>query len=329
MKAAYYEKTGPAADTFVVAELDDPAPAPGEVLVEVATSAVNPSDAKTRSGARGPLAFDRIIPHSDGAGRIAAVGEGVSRERIGERVWLWNSAWKRAHGSNGTLVALAEEQAVFLPDAASYEDGACLGIPALTAHRCLFADGPINGQDILVTGGAGTVGSYAIQMAKLKGARVFTTVSSDEKAAHARKMGADIVLNYRSEDVAAEILEATSGKGVERIVEVEFGGNLPVTQKVLAQNGMIAAYGSMADPEPKLPFYPMMFAGQTLRMVLVYVLPPAARAAGIADITGWLTNNDLQHPVARTFSLEDSADAHVFVEGGTKIGTTVIKVADL
>ncbi|WP_420412726.1 NADPH:quinone reductase [Roseibium sp.] len=329
MKAAYYETNGPANDVFIVGELDDPKPAHGEVLVEVATSAVNPSDAKSRAGVRGPMAFDRVIPHSDGAGRIVAVGDSVNEERIGERVWLWNAGWKRAHGSNGTLIALHEEQAVYLPEEASFEDGACLGIPALTAHRCLFADGAIDGQDILVTGGAGTVGSYAIQMAKLRGARVFTTVSSEEKAAHARQMGADVVLNYRTDDVAENILEATSGKGVERIVEVEFGGNLATSRKVLAQNGTIAAYGSMADPEPKLPFYPMMFDGQTLRMVLVYILPEAARTAGVVDITGWLTNNDLQHPVARTFSLDQTAEAHAFVEAGTKIGTTVIKVADI
>ncbi len=329
MKAAYYETNGSASDVIVVGELADPRPGPGEVLIEVATSAVHPSDVKARAGVRGPMAFERVIPHSDGAGRIVAVGDNVNEERIGERVWLWNAGWKRAHGSNGTLVALHEEQAVYLPAEASFEDGACLGIPAITAHRCLFSDGEIEGQDILVTGGAGTVGSYAIQMAKLRGARVFTTVSSEEKADHARKMGADVVLNYRTEDVAANILEATSGKGVDRIVEVEFGGNLDVTQKVLALNGTVAAYGSMADPEPKLPFYPMMFSNQTLRMVLVYLLSEAARTAAVVDITGWLTNNDLEHPIAGRFSLDQTAQAHEFVESGTRIGTTVIKVADL
>ncbi|MBO6507039.1 MAG: NADPH:quinone reductase [Roseibium sp.] len=329
MKAAYYEQTGPAAEVIIVGDLEDPSPAAGEVLVEIATSAVNPSDAKTRAGARGPIAYDRVIPHSDGAGRIVAVGEGVSEERIGERVWLWNAAWKRPHGANSTLVALPGEQAVFLPDEASYEAGACLGIPALTAHRCLFADGPVAGQTILVTGGAGMVGSYAIQMAKLAGATVLTTVSSEEKAVHARKMGADIVLNYREQDVAEAILEATVGRGVERIVEVEFGGNLPISRKVLAQNGTIAAYGSMADPEPALPFYPMMFDGQTVRMVLVYVLPQVARDAGIKDINRWLEAGALQHPVARTFPLENTADAHQFVETGAKIGATIVKVSDL
>jgi NADPH:quinone reductase len=329
MKAAYYEKNGPADEVIIVGELDDPKAAAGEVVVEVATSAVNPSDAKARAGVRGPMSYDRVIPHSDGAGRIIAVGNGVSSERIGERVWLWNAGWKRVHGSNGTLINLPSDQAVLLPGEVSFEAGACLGIPALTAHRCLFADGLIKDQNILVTGGAGTVGSYAIQMAKLAGARVFTTVSSKEKADHAVAMGADVVLNYREEDVAEKILSATNGTGVDRIVEVEFGGNLATSRKILAQNGTIAAYGSMANPEPSLPFYPMMFDGQTLRMVLVYILPPAARASGIADITSWLEQDVLQHPVAKNFTLEQTAKAHLFVESGTKIGTTVIKVADL
>lgn len=329
MKAAYYEQNGPADEVLIVGDLEDPTPAAGEVVVEVATSAVNPSDVKARAGARGPMSFDRVIPHSDGAGRIVAVGDGVPGERIGERVWLWNAGWQRWHGSNGTLISLPSEQAVRLPEAISFEAGACLGIPAVTAHRCLFADGGIEGQNVLVTGGAGTVGSYAIQMAKLSGARVFTTVSSVEKADHAKAMGADVVLNYREEDVAEKILSATNGAGVDRIVEVEFGGNLATSRKVLTKNGTIAAYGSMADPEPGLPFYPMMFDGQTLRMVLVYILPQTARTAGIADLTGWLEQDALVHPVARTFSLDQSAEAHQYVEAGTKIGTTVIRVADL
>jgi NADPH:quinone reductase len=329
MKAAYYEQNGPADKVIIVGELDDPGVAAGEVVVEVATSAVNPSDAKARAGVRGPMAYDRVIPHSDGAGRIVAVGDGVSRDRIGDRVWLWNAGWKRAHGSNGTLISLPSEQAVPLPNETSFEAGACLGIPALTAHRCLFADGLIEGQNILVTGGAGTVGSYAIQMAKLAGARVFTTISSKEKADHAKSMGADVVLNYREEGVAESILSATDGAGVDRIVEVEFGGNLATSRKILAQNGTIAAYGSMANPEPSLPFYPMMFDGQTLRMVLVYILPQAARTTGVADINSWLEQGALQHPIARTFLLEQSAEAHEFVESGTKIGTTVVKVANL
>ncbi|MEZ5913132.1 MAG: NADPH:quinone reductase [Paracoccaceae bacterium] len=327
MRAAAYSRTGPAAEVLELLDLPRPEPGPGEVLVRVAVSGVNPSDAKTRAGARGALAFARVIPHSDGAGRIVATGDGVDPARVGERVWLWNAAWGRAFGTCADYVALPEAQAVPLPDAAGYDDGACLGIPAQTAHRCLFAEGPVAGLDVLVTGGAGSVGAYAIQMAKLAGARVITTVSSAEKAAHARAMGADCVIDYRAGDAAAAILDATGGQGVDRIVEVEFGGNLPQTRAVLKENGAIAAYGSMAVPEPVLPFYPMMFAGQSLRMVLVYTLPAAARRAAIADIGGWLATGALGHPVAARYAIADVAAAQDAVLAPGRIGAVLVEVA--
>ena len=328
MRAIAYEQTGPAQDVLALQELPRPSPAPGEVLVQVAYSGVNPSDAKTRAGARGALAWPRVIPHSDGSGVIAGVGAGVDPGRLGQRVWLWNAAWGRAHGSCAEYIALPAAQAVALPDAARLTDGACLGIPALTAHRCLFADGPIDGQVVLVTGGAGAVGAYAVQMAKLAGAaRVIATVSGPEKAAHASAMGADAVVNYREDGVAEAILEAAGGARVDRIVEVEFGGNLAVTRAVLAENGIVAAYGSMAAPEPALPFYPMMFDAQTLRMVLVYKLPQAARQAGIADVTRWLEAGALQHPVAGVHPIEGTAQAHDAVLAPGRIGAMLVRVA--
>ena len=328
MRAIAYERTGSAAEVLELREVPRPAPGPGEVLVRVAYSGVNPSDAKTRAGARGALAWPRVIPHSDGSGVIAAVGDGVDPGRVGQRVWLWNAAWGRAEGSCAEYVALPAAQAVALPDAASLADGACLGIPALTAHRCLFADGPIDGQVVLVTGGAGAVGAYAVQMAKLAGAaRVIATVSGPQKAAHATAMGADAVVNYREEGVAEAILEAAGGARVDRIVEVEFGGNLAVTRAVLAENGIVAAYSSMAAPEPALPFYPMMFDAQTLRMVLVYKLPQAARQAGLADVTRWLADGALQHPVAGVHPLEATAAAHDAVLAPGRIGAMLVEVA--
>ena len=327
MLAGFYERTGPAAEVLRVAEVETPRPGPGEVLVRVHASGVNPSDVKSRAGARRPIAFPRVIPHSDGAGVIVEAGAGVERSRVGQRVWLWNAAWQRPFGSNAEYVALPAAQAVPLPADTGFAEGACLGIPALTAHRCLFADGAIEGQDILVTGGAGTVGSYAIQMARLAGARVFTTVSTPEKARHAGELGADLVIDYRREDVAEAIKAATGGAGVDRIVEVEFGGNLAVTQQLLKPNGTVAAYGSMAVPEPALPFYPMMFAGQTLRMVLVYILPPAARAAGLAALNARLAAGALRHPIGGRFTLAESVAAHEAVESGRRIGTTIIEIA--
>lgn len=268
-----------------------------------------------------------MIPHSDGAGRIVAVGPGVDASRLGERVWLWNVAWQRAYGTAAEFVALPAAQAVPLPAGASFADGVSIGIPGMTAHRCLFADGPIAGQDILVTAGAGAVGSYAIQMARLGGARrVIATTSGGVKATHARAMGADAVIDYRAPGCAEAILAASDGRGVDRIIDVEFGGNLDVSRAVLKPNGTIAAYGSMANPEPKLPFYPMMFAGQTLRMVLVYILPPDARARAIRDITGWLEQGALTHPVALSVPMDEAWRAHEACENTQRIGAALIEI---
>lgn len=329
MRAIAYSRNGPAAEVLELRDLPRPEPEPGEVRVRVVFSGVNPSDAKARAGARGPLAHPLVVPHSDGAGVIDAVGDGVDPARVGQRVWLWNAAWGRAMGSCAEYVTLPAAQAVALPDAASFEAGACLGIPAQTAHRCVFADGPVTGQRVLVTGGAGAVGAYAVQMAKLGGAaQVIATVSGPEKAAHASAMGADAVVNYRAGDTAAAILEATGDAKVDRIVEVEFGGNLEVSRAVLAENGVIAAYGSMAAPEPVLPWYPMMFAALTIRMVLVYSLPQASRQAAIADLTRWLEAGALQHPVAAIHPLAATAQAHDEALAPGRIGAMLVRVAE-
>jgi NADPH:quinone reductase-like Zn-dependent oxidoreductase len=329
MRALCYDQTGPARSVLTLRDLPRPAPAPGEVLVRVAVSGANPSDAKTRAGTRGPAPFPLIVPHSDGAGRIEAVGAGVDPSRVGQRVWLWNAAWQRPMGTAAEFVALPAPQAVPLPDAASYADGACLGIPAMTAHRCLFADGPIEGQDVLVTGGAGAVGAYAVQMANLGAARsTVATTSGGAKAGHAALMGAQACVNYRAPGTAEAILAATEGRGIDRIVEVEFGRNLPVSRAVLNPNGVIAAYGSMAEPEPALPFYPMMFAAQTLRLVLVYILPHAARQAAITDLTAWLANEALRHPVAIRAPMAEGWAAHEACERNDRIGAALIDIAD-
>lgn len=329
MRALAYDTAGPARSVLTLRDLPRPAPGPGEVLVRVAVSGANPSDAKTRSGARAPIPFPLVIPNSDGAGRIEAVGSGIDPARVGQRVWLWNAAFRRPFGSAAEFVALPADQAVPLPDAASYAEGACLGIPALTAHRCLFADGPVVGLDVLVTGGAGAVGAYAVQMARLGGARrVIATTSGGAKADHAAAMGADAVVNYRETDAAAQIRAATGGHGIDRVVEVELGQNLPLTQPLLTPNGVIAAYGSMAEPEPRLPFYPMLFAAQTLRMVLVYILPPEARAQGVADLTRWLETRALRHPVALRVPLAEGWAAHEACEANARIGAALIDVAE-
>ncbi len=327
MRAVWYEETGPAAKVLQLGELETPQPGPGEVRVRLQASGVNPSDVKSRAGLRSPIPFPLVIPHSDGAGEIDAVGEGVSPARIGTRVWVWNAAWRRPFGTSAEYVCLPDAQAVPLPQGTSFEAGACLGIPASTACHAVFADGDVAGQTVLVTGGAGSVGHYAIQLARWGGARVITTVSGAEKAAAAEAAGAHAVVNYREGDVAAAILAANHGKPVDRVVEVEFGGNLPVTSAVIGEGGVIAAYGSMADAEPKLPFYSLMFRHVTLRMLVVYLLSEAQRADTIARLTAALDQGALSHAIAATFDLADTAKAHEAVESGKLIGNAVIRIA--
>lgn len=327
MRAAWYERNGPAREVLTVGEMDTPDVGPGEVRVRVHASGVNPSDVKNRVGFRGrTIPFPRVVPHSDGAGVIDAVGEGVPASRVGQRVWTWNAQWRRPFGTAAQYVVLPSAQTVLLPEQTNFAEGACLAIPAITAHRCVFADGPVAGQTILVAGGAGAVGHYAVQLAKWGGATVITTVSSPEKAEHARLAGADHVLNYRQDDVPARVRALTDGEGVDRIVEVEFGGNLSLDLDVLKPNSVVAAYGSDAEPEPRLPFYSLISKDVTVRYVLMYILPDAARQAAIRDITTCLQGGALRHAIARRFPLAEIAAAHEAVESHKIVGNVVVDV---
>ena len=326
MQAAWYERNGAAREVLKVGELPDPVPGPGEVLVRIHASGVNPSDVKSRQGARGAMPFPRVIPHSDGAGVIVDAGPGVVPSRVGQRVWIYNGQWQRPFGTAATLIALPAAMAVPLPDGVSFVAGACLGIPASTAHHAVFADGPVARKTVLVTGGAGAVGHYAIQLARWGGARVLATVSSEAKAAHAKSAGAETVINYREEDVASAVMAATAGTGVDRIVEVELGGNLPTTEKILKTHGVVAAYASMAAPTPALPFYPLMFKGATIRLLLVYLLRPEERAQTIADLARAMEQGTLRHAVAESYPLAEIAKAHEAVESGKVIGNVVVEI---
>jgi NADPH:quinone reductase-like Zn-dependent oxidoreductase len=326
MRAAWYDRNGPAREVLTVGQLPDPVPGQGEVLVDVKVSGANPSDVKSRAGARGGMAFPRIVPHSDGAGVIEAVGSGVDKRRVGERVWLWNGQWRRPFGTAAEKIAVPAEQAVPLPDDVSFEAGACLGIPAMTAEACLLSDGPLKNKTVLVTGGAGAVGHYVVQLAKWAGARVIATAGRSESIAACSKAGADLVIDYKRENVAERVLGETSGSGVDRIVEVEFGGNLEASLAVIKENGVIAAYASMGTPTPTLPFYPMMFKGLTLRLVLVYILTAEARQRAIANITAGLKAGALTHPVAGTYPLDRIAQAHEAVEAGDKLGQVLVSI---
>jgi NADPH:quinone reductase len=326
MKAAWYDRNGPAREVLQVGALPEPAPGPGEVLVRVHVSGVNPSDVKSRAGARGGMAFPRIVPHSDGAGVIEAVGPGVDKARIGERVWLWNGQWRRPFGTAAERIAVPAAQAVRLPDGVDFEAGACMGIPAMTAEACLFSDGPLDGKTVLVTGGAGAVGHYAIQLAKWSGARVIATAGRAETVAACRDAGADLVIDYKRERVAERLRDATGGAGIDRVVEVEFGGNLETSLAAIKENGVIAAYASMGAPTPPLPFYPLMFKAVTLRLVLVYILSPEARRRSIANLTAALEAGALTHPLAGRFPLDDIARAHEAVEAGNKLGQILVSI---
>ena len=326
MKAAWYENIGAAAEVLQVGEAIDPTPNAGEVLIEIKASGVNPSDVKTRAGARGELQFPQIIPHSDGSGVITAVGEGIDESRIGERVWIWNGAFGRACGTCAEMIALPSEQAVSLPDETSYEAAACLGIPASTAYYGMLCDGSVENQTVLVTGGAGAVGYYGIQLAKWSGASVITTVSGDEKAAVANDAGADLIINYRDEDVVAAIEDFTNGEGVDRILEVEFGGNLSVSKEVIKPNGIIASYGSVAVMEPALPFYDLMFKGVKLNTYLIYIVSESDRNMIVNGLNAAMNDQALTHLVSESYALDDIVDAHLSMESNQVIGNIVVGI---
>lgn len=328
MRAAWYERNGEAREVLEVGELETPQAGPGEVRVRLLASGVNPSDVKRRSGWGGQrIAFSRVVPHSDGAGVVDQTGPGVGDPRVGERVWVYNGQWKRPLGTAAEYIALPAAQAIRLPDGTDWAAGACLGIPGMTAHRCVFADGPVSGQTVLVTGGAGSVGFYAVQLAKWGGATVIATVSSEAKAGHARAAGANHVLNYRAEDVAARVRELTDGRGVDQIVDVDFGANLPVSQAILKDGGIIASYASMGVPEPSLPFYPLMQRNAVVRLVFVYEVPPAALAQAAADLTACMESGTLRHLIADRFPLAEVAAAHEAVESGRMVGNVVVDIA--
>ncbi|WP_319773758.1 NADPH:quinone reductase [Breoghania sp.] len=327
MKAVYFEKFGKAADVLQVVEIDKPEPGEGEVLVRLHASAPNPSDVKKRMGSFPNLVDEGyVIPHSDGAGVIEAVGAGVSQARIGDRVWIYNAQFGRRFGTAAEYVSVPSTHAPKLAEEADFEIGACLGIPAMTAHRCVFADGPVEGQTILITGGAGRVGYYAIQWAANAGARVIATASNAEDKAACREAGAQIVINHRKEGWPDLLLEATGGKKVTRVIDVEFGANLEKVLDVIATGGVIATYSSTQDPTPSLPFFRMMYLDLTIRMVIVYAMPRAAKKAAIADIDAALKAGKLRHRIAETLPLDECARAHEIVEAGKVRGSVVLTI---
>jgi len=326
MKASWYTSFGPAEEVLIIGEFKTPEPEPGEVKIRVYASGVNPSDTKKRLGANPALLDDGpVIPNSDGAGEIVSVGEGVSPSRVGERVWVYNAQYGRQLGTSAEYVCLPSDYAIMLPESADYSTGAMMGIPAMTSHRCVFADGRVEGQTLLITGGAGRVGYYAIQWAKQYGATVISTASSDASREQCNNAGADLVVGHPSDESVSEILDYTDGKKIDRIIEGDFGANLLPVLEVLKTGGTIATYSSMTDMNPSIPFVRMMFMDITIRMVLVYEMPKEAKEHAAKDITTMLGQNCFDNRVAKEYSLDDIASAHTLIESGKPHGSVIIK----
>lgn len=325
MKAAWYERNGSAAEVMVVGELPTPTPAHGEVLVRLHTSGVNPSDVKSRMAR--PLGGPRIVPHSDGAGVIEAVGEGVSAARIGQRVWTWNAQWQRPDGTAAAFVALPSVQAVDLPDNTSFEAGACMGIPGLTALQAVRLAGDVRGQQVLVTGASSAVGHYITQMLVQAGAEVIGTVGNPAKAAHAKAAGAAHTLFYKTDDVVAQVKALTQGRGADLVIDMDFSTTAAwLAQGVLKPHGQLICYGSNPPPDISISFRPLLFNSIGLKFFLVYELTPADRLACLTQLNDMLAQGRLQHSIGAVFPLDQVVVAHETVEAGQTMGNVVLDI---
>jgi NADPH2:quinone reductase len=325
MLAGLYFQFGDARDVLQVNTIEAPEPLKGQVKVKLLTSGVNPSDYKMRLGAR-PLTGPFQIPGSDGAGIIEGIGEGVSPERLGQRVWVFNAAYHRPFGTSAQYTVVENWMAQELPKQLNYSQGACLGIPVMTAYRCLFSDGPIEGKTIYIVGGAGVVAHYAIQLAKWGGAKVITSVSSQEKGAVAKQAGADEIIHYREQDVVTEILRMTNQEGVDRIIEVDFGTNLAKTAQILRPGGVSVMYAISSQPELPLNIMSLMAKNITLRFTLVYSISDLERESVIQGIAQWLEQTQPIFNIAHQFELKDIIQAHELVESGKKIGHVLLTI---
>jgi NADPH2:quinone reductase len=321
MRAAFYGHNGSAREVIKLGDIVTPEPGPGEVRVKLATSGVNPSDVKARTGSTRKIAYPRVIPHSDGAGEIDMVGDGVSIARLGERVWLWNAQWLRAFGTCAEYVTLPSAQAIRLPSHVSFEVGACLGIPAMTAVHAVAVAGAARGMTLLIAGGAGAVGHYAVQFAKMAGATVISTVSSADKAEAARAAGADHTIDYKRDNVGERVMAITGKRGVDGIVELDIAANAELIAHVLRSRGTVVVYGTGAM-EADVPLFFLLRNAITLKFLYVYELDATERAAALNGIeralgAGLITNIG---PLAETVA------AHEAVEQNKVLGNVVVQI---
>jgi NADPH:quinone reductase len=322
MQAAYYDRNGAAREVLQIGEIETPRAGPGEVRVKLAASGINPSDVKSRQGSTRKIAFPRVIPHSDGAGEIDEVGDGVPKSRVGERVWVWNGQWKRAYGTAAEFIVLPATQAVPLPDKIGFEAGACLGIPAMTASHAVVLSKAGKDTTLFVSGGAGAVSQYIIQFAKAKGAKIIATVSSPEKARIAQEAGADHTVDYKRENVGDRVMEITGKRGVDAVIEMDLTANAKLIPGVLRPKGTVVIYGT--GPDAVVPAAFCLVNSICLQFFLVYELDPPERARAIAAIDDGLKSGSLLNRVAQpTYPLRDTTVAHEAVERGT-VGNVVV-----
>jgi NADPH2:quinone reductase len=326
MRAVWYDRQGPANEVLVCGELPTPEPGLGELRVRLQAAGVNPSDTYRRRGPIPAMEYPRVVTCSDGAGIVDATGPGVPASWIGKRVWLYNGQRNgRWMGTAAEYIALNADLVSELPNHVSFAEGATLGIPGMTAHGCVFAAGPVQGKIVLVTGGAGAVGHYAVQLAAWAGATVIATVSSEAKAARATAGGAAHVINYRTGDVASRVRAITGGAGVDHVVDVDQGGNLAAVLASVRENGSIAYYASNGNLEPAIPLRTLMAKNLTVRGFVLPTSPPADRKRAQSDLTRFIASPGRILSVAGRFPLYETAAAHLAVERGDKTGTVVVE----
>ena len=327
MRAIGYDKFGTAVQVLKITELPSPTPGDGELIVKLAYSGVNPSDVKSRVGSRPGItkpAFDFIVPHSDGSGIVTEVGAGVDPARVGQRVWIWNGQWGRALGTMAEFITIPDAQAVELPDKISLEAGATFGIPGLTAAQCVLGGDDIKDKTVLVSGGAGAVGHFAVQIAKWAGAEVIAT-ASPKNWDHVRAAGADHVLDYNSPELSEQI-KALCPNGVDRSVELEFGSNISLLAKIMRPLGTIAAYGSAIDLNPKIPFGPLLFKALKVDITLIYILDELARKNAINSLHQAFADKALVPSIDKIYDFEACVQAHEKVEQSGRRGASLIRL---
>lgn len=324
MRAWIYDTAGAARDVMREVTLDMPSPGPGEVLVELRVSAVNPTDVKRRVTGRELGLFSPIIPNNDGSGIIVAVGAGVSTSRTGENVWLFGAQAGRPHGTAARYAALPAAQAITLPDKASFTDGACVGVPAVTAWHAVLGGGPVDGRTVLVTGAGGRVGRYAVQIARASGARVIAATRR-EKFDEVKRLGAHEVIDYMAGGLC-DALRAAAPDGIDRVADGALWLTLEQALPALGSRAHIAAYASDQNANPVLPFAKLLYANTTIEAFSIFGMSSEQQQAAIDGVNQLLAGGKLEHKVGARFDFSQMIEAHEAVETGSVDGSCLVTI---